>query len=60
MPYYFYGFDWTYLVIVLPCLILAMVASARVNSTFRKYSNQISSRRITGHDAALRVLRACC
>lgn len=58
MPYYFYGFDWTYLVIVLPCLILAMVASARVNSTFRKYSNQISSRRITGHDAALRVLRA--
>lgn len=58
MPYYFYGFDWTYLYIVLPCLLLAMIASARVNSTFKKYSKQISARRITGHDAALRVLQA--
>lgn len=58
MPYYFYGFDWTYLYIVLPCLLLAMIASARVNSTFKRYSKQISARRITGHDAALRVLQA--
>ena len=58
MPYYFYGFDWTYLYIVLPCFILAMIASARVNSTFKRYSKQISSRRITGREAAERVLRA--
>lgn len=58
MPYYFYGFDPTYLYIVLPCLILAMLASARVNSTFKRYSKQISSRRITGADAARRVLQA--
>ena len=58
MPYYYYGFDWTYLYIVLPCLLLAMFASARVNSTFRKYSKQLSVRRITGHDAALRVLQS--
>lgn len=58
MPYYFYGFDWTYLYIVLPCFILALIASARVNSTFKRYSKQISSRRITGRDAAERVLRA--
>lgn len=58
MPYYFYGFDWTYLIIVLPCLILSIWASANVNSTFRKYSTQFSSRRITGADAAQRVLRA--
>jgi len=59
MPYYpyFYGFDWTYLVIILPCLILSLLASARVNSTFRRYSKQLSSRRITGADAAQRVLR---
>ena len=57
MPYY-YGFDWTYIVIVIPCLILSMVASARVNSTFKRYSQQISSRRITGRDAAMRVLSA--
>lgn len=58
MPYYFYGFDWTYLYIVLPCFLLAIIASARVNSTFKRYSKQISSRRITGRDAAERVLRA--
>ncbi len=58
MPYYFYGFDWTYLYIVLPCFLLAMLASARVNSTFKRYSNQISMRRITGKDAAIRVLQA--
>ena len=58
MPYYFYGFDWTYIYIVLPCFILAMIASSRVNSTFRKYSKQISLRRITGSEAAMRVLRA--
>lgn len=58
MPYYYYGFDWTYLYIVLPCLLLAMLASAKVNSTFKRYSKQISARGITGHDAALRVLHA--
>ena len=58
MPYYFYGFDWTYVYIVLPCLLLAMIASAKVNSTFKRYSRQISVRHITGHDAAERVLRA--
>lgn len=57
MPYYFYGFDWTYLYLVLPCLILALWASASVNSTFRKYSKQLSMRHITGADAAQRVLR---
>ncbi|MBO5129635.1 MAG: zinc metallopeptidase [Oscillospiraceae bacterium] len=57
MPYY-YGFDWTYLVLVLPCIILSMWASSRVNSTFNKYSKQFSSRRITGAQAAQRVLAA--
>ena len=59
MPYgyYYYGFDWTYLMLVLPCMIFSMIASARVNSTFQKYSNQYSQRRITGAEAAQRVLR---
>lgn len=56
MPY-FYGFDWTYLVIVLPCLLLSLWASAQVKSTFQRYSSQMSSRRITGADAARRVLQ---
>ena len=57
MPF-FYGFDSTYLLLVLPCIILSLWASANVNSTFRKYSNQHSIRRITGAQAAQRVLSA--
>lgn len=57
MPYS-YGFDWTYLVLVLPCLILSMWASSNVKSTFKRYSTQYSLRRITAAEAAQRVLRA--
>jgi len=56
MPYYY--FDWTYVVLVLPCVLLSLWASANVNSTFRKYSQQYSSRRLTGAEAAQRVLSA--
>ena len=56
-PYY-YGFDWTYIVLVLPCILLSLWASSNVNSTFKKYSSQYSSRRLTGAEAAQRVLAA--
>ena len=56
MPYYYYGFDWTYLVLILPCMIFSLIASSRVNSTFKKYSSQYSLRRLTGAEAARRVL----
>ena len=55
---YSYGFDWTYLVLVLPCVLLSLWASSNVNSTFQKYSKQYSSRRLTGAEAAQRVLSA--
>lgn len=59
MPYYYgYGFDWTYLIIVLPCIILSMWASSSVNSTFNKYSKVNSMRHLTGAEAAQRVLFA--
>ena len=51
-------FDWTYLVIVMPFVLLSLIASSSVNSTFKKYSNQYSRRRITGAEAAQRVLHA--
>lgn len=57
MPH-FYGFDWTYLVLVLPCVIFAMIASSNVNATFKRYSKIYSSRRLTGAQAAQRVLSA--
>ncbi len=51
-------FDYTYLLFVLPAIIFAMIASAKVNSAFNKYSKQMSARGITGREAAERVLRA--
>ena len=53
---YYYGFDLTYIVLVLPCILLAAIASANVNSTFKKFSKQNSIRGITGAQAAQRVL----
>lgn len=57
MPY-FYGFDITYLALVLPCIILSLWASSNVKSTFNHYSTQYSLRRLTGAQAAQRVLSA--
>ena len=57
MPYY-YGFDYYYLVLVLPCVLLAFWAQARVNSTFQKYARVYSRRNLTGAEAAAAVLRA--
>lgn len=54
----FYGFDTTYLILVLPCIILSLWASANVKSTFNRYNKQLSARHITGAMAAERVLRA--
>ena len=53
---YYYGFDWTYMVFVLPCVILSLWASSSVQNTFQHYSSKFSIRRITGADAARRVL----
>lgn len=55
---YYYGFDWTYLVLVMPCILFSLICSANVNGTFKRYSKQLSVRGITGAEAAARVLRA--
>jgi Zn-dependent membrane protease YugP len=57
MPY-FYGFDMYYLILVLPCVLLSLWASTNVKSTFNRYANQYSMRRLTGAEAAQRVLSA--
>ena len=51
-------FDWTYVVFILPFVILSLWASSNVNSTFHKYSKVHSIRHITGAEAAQRVLSA--
>ncbi|MEA4895714.1 MAG: zinc metallopeptidase [Oscillospiraceae bacterium] len=51
-------FDPTYIYLVLPAVILAMWASARVKQTFKKYDRQFSASNISGAQAAQRVLYA--
>lgn len=53
----FYGFDWTYLVFILPCVIITLICQVNVKSTFSKYSNVRNSRNMTGAQAAEYVLR---
>lgn len=58
MPYYGFGIDMSYVILVLPCILLSLWASSNVNSTFKKYSSQFSRRGLTGAEAARRVLSA--
>ena len=51
-------FDWTYVIYVLPAVLVALIAQASVKSSFAKYSRQFASSGITGAQAAERVLYA--
>ena len=54
---YYYLSNYYYLILVVPVVILSMIASARVNSAFKKYSQVFSSRNLTGSQAAFEVLK---
>lgn len=57
----FFGYGYTMdagLILVLITAILSMVASARVNTTFNKYSKMSTGRQITGAQAARMILDA--
>ncbi len=55
MPFMYY-FDPTY-ILVLIGVVLSLIASTRVNSTFNKYSKVRNARGMTGAQAAEQVLR---
>lgn len=57
--FYRYGFymDWTYILVLIGAVI-SMIASARVNSTFRKYAKVRSMTGMTGAEAAQRLLNS--
>jgi len=57
MPF-FYGIDMTYIIYVLPALLLALWAQVNVKSTFAKYSKVASDGGMTGRDAARLILDA--
>lgn len=52
----YYGFDFLYVVIVLPMLILSMIAQYKVKTTYHKYSKQMSCRGFRAEDAVRRIL----
>ncbi len=53
---YYYGFDWTYILVIIGAVI-CMMASAHVKSTFQKYARVRSMSGMTGAQAAERILR---
>jgi Zn-dependent membrane protease YugP len=54
--FFYYGFDWTYIILVIPAVIFSLWASVNVNSTFERYANVKSHYGITGAKAARRML----
>ena len=57
MPFYYWGFDPTYLLVLIGAVI-CLIASARVKTTFQKYSQYRSMSGMTGAQAAERILRS--
>ena len=49
-------FDWTYVVFVLPMVILSLIAQVKVKSTYTKYSRILSRRGLTAEQAARMIL----
>lgn len=54
----FWYVDWTYFVMVLPAVIFALWASARVSRVFRHYQKQYSHRGLTAAETTRRILDA--
>lgn len=53
---YYWGFDWTYLLLIIG-MILSMIASGRLKSTYAAYSRIRSDCGLTGARVAQRILR---
>lgn len=54
---YYYLSNYSYFIFVLPFVILSLIASAKVSSSFKKYSSVFSQKGLTGSQAAFEVLR---
>lgn len=56
MPGYYYGFDYYYIIFVLPAVLISLYAQLKVKSSFKKYSAFPS--RLSGAEAAEKMLKA--
>ena len=54
--YGYYGFDFTYLVLIVPAMLVALYAQFKVNSAFRQYSQERCVSGLTGAETARRIL----
>lgn len=54
---YYYASNYYYIILVLPMILMSVIASVKVKSTFNKYSAFHSLRGLTGAQAASEVLR---
>ena len=57
MGFYYWGFDWTY-VLILIAMLISLAVQMNMNRTFQKYSGIRSMSGLTGAQAAERILRA--
>ena len=55
---YYYGFDTTYLLLVVPALLIALIAQIQVKSAFSRYARVRCTSGLTGTQAAQRILQA--
>lgn len=56
---FLYYYNWSYMLFMLPCIILTIVVQASMKSTFNKYGSIHNSRGLTGYEAASRLLSSC-
>lgn len=52
---YYYGFDMTYLVLVVPALLIALIAQIQVKSAFSRYARVRCTSGLTGARCVLRA-----
>ena len=53
--YYYYDYSW---IVLLPAMLFTFICQARINSAYRTYSQVANSQRITGAEAARRMMDA--
>lgn len=57
MPYYLYGYDPTYFIVLIATVLVSAFAQFHVNSTFKKYSQMGNVKGFSGASAAQQVAR---
>ncbi|MBQ8145039.1 MAG: zinc metallopeptidase [Oscillospiraceae bacterium] len=55
--YYGYGIDWTYIVFIIPAMLISIWAQFKVSSAYSKYSKVLNARGLTGAQASEYILR---